>query len=309
LLAVAGLLRPEAWAFAVLYWLYLVPWRTPTELARLAALVAAAPVLWVLSDWLITGHPLWSLTSTRHTARILGRETGIAKVPEYIPRRVGEILRPPVLAGAAVGGVLSLAWLRERARLGAVAGVGAVVVFAAFAAAGLPINTRYAFLTAAILCVFCGVGVFGWRLLEPGDPRRRWWMAAGALVTVALAAYIPSQYRGDDSQLDTLAGQQLVQNDLVALVDAGSITRSCEPVGVPNHAAVPLLALYMHASPARVVSAQVVAIDHGSYVDPATKLASSWILDRLDPHIPVHVPPGFVLTSQDRSWKVYRRCG
>ena len=40
LLDLAGLLRPEAWLFAVVYWLYL--WRgcTPRERARLAALVA-----------------------------------------------------------------------------------------------------------------------------------------------------------------------------------------------------------------------------------------------------------------------------
>jgi len=37
--------------------------------------------------------------------------------------------------------------------LGASAGVLAVVVFAAFATVGLPINTRYAFLAAAILSI------------------------------------------------------------------------------------------------------------------------------------------------------------
>ena len=62
-------------------------------------------------------------------------------MPEYIPRRIGEILRPPVLVAAAFGGVLSLLWLRRRALLGAGAGVLAVVVFAVFASVGLPINT------------------------------------------------------------------------------------------------------------------------------------------------------------------------
>ena len=60
--------------------------------------------------------------------------------------------------------MLSLLWLRRRALVGAAAGVLAVLVFAAFASAGLPINTRYAFLAAAILSVFCGAGVFGWTL-------------------------------------------------------------------------------------------------------------------------------------------------
>ena len=37
-----------------------------------------------------------------------------------------------------------------------------VAVFVVFAAIGLPINTRYAFLAAAFGCLFCGAAVFGW---------------------------------------------------------------------------------------------------------------------------------------------------
>ena len=69
------------------------------------------------SDLIITGNPLWSLTHTRDDATTLGRATGVADVPEYIPRRIGEILGAPELAAAAVGGVLSVWWMRERARL------------------------------------------------------------------------------------------------------------------------------------------------------------------------------------------------
>ena len=172
LLALAGLLRPEAWAFSGLYWLYLMDWippflrarprtpegpppvgvgsavgewsrRTRSELAGLTLLALAAPLVWVLSDLAITGDPLWSLTNTRHTATTLHRVTGIANVPEYIPRRIGEILRPPVLVGAALGGILSLLWLRRRALAGAAAGVLSVVVFAAFAAAAHTVTERY----------------------------------------------------------------------------------------------------------------------------------------------------------------------
>ena len=112
LLALAGLLRPEAWVFSGLYWLYIMNWtprtvrawvrthgrahskpsvtKTPRftrrQIAELTLLAAAAPLAWVVSDWLVTGHPLWSLTNTRHTAETLDRVTGIANVPEYIPR-------------------------------------------------------------------------------------------------------------------------------------------------------------------------------------------------------------------------------
>ncbi|HEY1458315.1 MAG TPA: hypothetical protein VGF15_07330, partial [Solirubrobacteraceae bacterium] len=262
LLALAGLLRPEAWFFSGLYWLYLngftprwayrsarehslhtrevTGWKPPTrrEMLGTALLVFAAPLFWLASDLLVTGSPVWSLTNTRHTAETLDRATGIGNVPEYIPRRIGEILRPPVLVGAAIGGVLSLAWLRQRARPGAIVGVAAVVVFAVLASVGLPINSRYAFLAATILAIFCGVGAFGWMLLEAGDPRRLRWMLAGGAVLLAFIAFIPSQYREVKSQLQALNRQQRIQNELLALVDGSSITLRCGPVEVTNHAPI-----------------------------------------------------------------------
>lgn len=320
LLAVAGLLRPEAWAFSALYLIYLLRARGRLrgsadsawghgELARLTLLAAAAPLVWLGSDLLVTGEPLWSLTNTTDTASKLHRLSGIANVPEYIPRRIGEILRAPVLAGAALGGALSLLWLRRRALLGAGAGLLAVAVFAAFAAVGLPINTRYAFLAAAILCVFCGAGAFGWTRLERGDPRRRWWMAGGALVLLALVAYAPSQYRSAHRELDKLARQQSIEGDLLALVDHGWITLRCGPVGVPNHAPIPLLALYLRTSPANIVNAQRGHIGSGVYVDPADmEVERAYALDKRDPHATVSVPPGFSAVKTNRSWLIFQRC-
>jgi hypothetical protein len=312
LLALAGLLRPEAWVFSGLYWLYLAVHRrlAPRRLAVLALLACAAPLLWVLSDLLVTGDALWSLTNTRHTARLLGRETGIAKVPEYIPRRLGEILRPPVLLGAALGGVLSLRWLRSRALLPALAGVVAVAVFAVFATFRLPINTRYAFLAAAVLCVFCGAGVFGWTLLPAGDARRRPWMAGGALVAVALLAYAPAQYRGAHRELSSLQRQQRIEGDLLALVSAHAINLRCGPVGVPNHRPIPLLALRLQTSPANIASAQVRQIDRGVYLFPASAAVErDFILDLLDPaEARARVPAGFKLVRSNRSWRVFARC-
>ncbi len=333
LLALAGLLRPEAWAFSGLYWLYLIgftpAWayrslrerslrpRTPAQaslrtragFARVTLLAAAAPLVWVLSDLLVTGDPLWSLTNTQHTAETLDRVTGIANVPEYIPRRIGEILRPPVLAGAALGGVLSLLWLRQRALLGAIAGVIAVIVFAAFASAGLPINTRYAFPAAAILCVFCGAGAFGWLRLPARDPRRRRWMLAGILVLVALLAYVPSQYHAAHREMSKLAREHSIEDDLLALVRDHAINLRCGPVGVPNHAPVPLLALYLKTSPRNIVSLQSGHIASGVYVDPASKeVEEDYVLDSHDPVEPVSVPPGFTESAANRSWLVFQRC-
>lgn len=352
LLAVAGVMRPEAWVFSGLYWLYVAAagrvsppraWvrlaggtegaagtgaggardvelgeegglarRTPRELVWLAMLALAAPVVWVVSDWVVTGDPMWSLVNTRHTAQTLGRETGLGKVPEYIPRRIGEILGPAALAGAAIGGVLALLWLRRRTILGATVGVVAVLVLAAFAGVGLPIDSRYVFVPAALLCVFCAACLTGWTLLAHGDRRRRWWAATATVVALALVATAPAQYGVDHKELDALGVQQRIQNDLVALVDDGAIGTDCMPIGVPNHAPIPLLALYLHTNPSEIPSAQAQRrpLTRGTYVDPADgEVRQDYILDKSERARPVTVPGGFFLTASNRSWRIYERCG
>lgn len=340
LLALAGLLRPEAWAFSGLYWIYLAlngrwePWlkltggseasgdattRAPRgrrrdigELAWLALLALLAPILWVASDWAVTGDPLWSLVNTRHTAHTLDRETGILKAPIYIPRRIGEILRPPVLVGAALGGVLSLLWLRRRALLGAIVGVTAVLVFAFLASFGLPIDTRYAFLAAAILAIFCGAGVFGWMLLPKGQKGRRPWAIAGLAVLIGVVAFVPSDLHRVHHQLAELKRQQRIQNDLISLVRSDAITTSCGDVEVPGHAPIPLLSLYLEAEPSKIVSDATRTISHGTYLDPASEeVEKDYVLDRHEPH-PLRaptIPPGFSEATANASWLVFKRCG
>jgi len=304
-LALAGLLRPEAWALSGLYWLYLAwsarrgyPARSPRELAWLALLALAAPLAWAASDLLITGDATWSLTNTRHTATTLHRARGIGEVPEYVPRRIGEVLQAVALAGAAIGGVL-----------GAIAGLAALAVFALLSSAGLPIDTRYAFLTAAILCVFCGAAAFGWTALPRGDGRRKAWMAIGGVVVVALLASAPSQLRSAHRQLAELSRQQRIQGDLLALVKSGAIQLRCGPVGVPNHAPIPLLALYLSARPGLIVSAEAKPIADGVYVDPASReVEDEYTLDPKDPHTQVSIPPGFTESATNRSWLIFQRC-
>src|SRR5215216_1605156 len=90
-LALAGLLRPEAWLLAGAYWLWL--WldhaRPRAQLVRLLALVAAAPLIWLLSDLIVTGEPLYSFTSTREVSGEFGRNRGLLDAIVHIPRYAG----------------------------------------------------------------------------------------------------------------------------------------------------------------------------------------------------------------------------
>ncbi|MCA1689745.1 MAG: hypothetical protein LC720_04670 [Actinobacteria bacterium] len=311
LLAVAGLLRPEAWLLsgAYLAWVWWTD-RDLGRLVRLAGIAAIGPFAWLMSDLLVTGNALHSLSGTRHTAAVLGRVTGLGNVPATAPRRVGEILREPVLLGAAVGGVLSLWWLRRRARLGAATGVVALVAFGVLAAAGLPIITRYLLLAACILAVFCGAGAFGWMELAADDPRRRWWRAAAVVVGIALLAFVPAQVGRIVTLRDTLRRQDAIQADLGRLITRGTIGARCLPVAVPNHRPVPLLALWLDVTPGAVVSAETAEPARGTYVTPANAaVAHDYILDPRDPvQVVRRVPAGFAAAGGDASWLVYTRC-
>jgi hypothetical protein len=304
LLAVAGLIRPEAWLFSAAYlvWLWIGGVRDP----RLFALAASAPLLWALSDLIVTGDPLHSLTGTRDTAQRLDRITGLDEVPTTVPRRLGEILREPVLFGAAGGGLLALAFLRTRVALGAIAGVAALLAFCILATAGLPILGRYLLAPAVILAIFAGAGAFGWRELPTDHPWRRRWAWFGVATLVALIAFIPAQANRIGDLRDALRIQDGIQDDLHAIAD----DLPCLPATVPNHRPVPLLALWLDVDPKRITVAQEHRPTTGTYVVPASpRVARQYILDPrdVDPRIPPP-PAGFEPTASNASWHAYASC-
>ena len=314
LLDLAGLLRPEAWLFAGVYWLYLARGMSWRRRAELALLVGAAPLLWVVSDLAITGNLLWSLHHTQATATQLKRPTGLIKFPYTGARRLGEVLGPDGLVAAAVGGVLALWLLRSRIWLGLWAGVVALVAFAIVASSGLPIDDRYTFVLVALFAICGGAGLFGWRSLPPGHPRRRLWQAGSVLCVIAIAAFIPwnatrinQTFNSTNPKKQSLSAQLRIANDLIALTKRRAITTRCGVVGVPYHTPVPLLALELHVSPARIVPAEIA---RGTFVDVASRaVLEAYLLDKNDPSKAYSVPRGFRLTASNRSWKVYERCG
>jgi hypothetical protein len=304
LLGLAGLIRPEAWLFSAVYLAWL--WRGGVRDPRLWGLAAAAPLIWALSDLVVTGDALHSLTGTRDTAQRLERITGLDEVPTTVPRRLGEILREPVLFGAAGGGLLALAFLRPRVALGAAAGVIALLAFCILATAGLPILGRYLLAPAVILAIFAGAGAFGWHELPRDHPWRRRWAWFGAATLAVLVAFVPAQADRIGDLRDALRIQDGIQDDLHDLTPRFP----CLPATVPNHRPVPLLALWLHVDPNRVVVAQERRPTIGAYVVPSSlRVARQYILDPrdVDPRIPPP-PAGFRPTAANASWRVYARC-
>ncbi|MGH2973720.1 MAG: hypothetical protein ACRDLL_02475 [Solirubrobacterales bacterium] len=323
LLALAGLLRPEAWGFAIAYWLWLaldyrggLRWRrerSSGELAWLGILALAGPILWLLFDGITTGSFLYSLTGTQETVETLKRRTGPVDLVLYGPRALGEVLQWPGMVGAAGGVVLAFAFLRHRAALGLVATILALAAFAFLAAAGLAIIARYTMLGAALLAIFVAVALLGWRLLEDGHPWRLRWQIFAGIVLLMFVLWLPNQWDLDSTVHRDLSNQGAIERDLTNLVDAGAFAKPlCGPVAVPNHRAIPRLAFGLDVRPTRIVSAseEKGIPRRGYFLDPAGPFViHNFILDPNDRTRFSLVPPhGFGRMARNDSWILYRRC-
>lgn len=188
LLAAAGLLRPEAWVLAGLYWLWCLPGRSTGARAGLLALAAGAPLLWCVVDLAVTGDPLFSLTNTQALSDSLDRERGLASVPSSFVTFLADLARPPVALAGVIG--LGLALLRSgwRPLVIPLALLGAgVLTFVAIGVAGLSLIPRYLTVPAVTLCVLAGYAVMGFATLAPGRPRERWRRAAIGAGVVGIA--------------------------------------------------------------------------------------------------------------------------
>jgi hypothetical protein len=341
LLVPAGLLRPEAWGFAIAYWLWLAFYLVPTgrkrsyiernrpigtvfgwelgwrgerslrELAWLAALALVGPMLWVAFDSITTGEPLYSWTGTQATVETLERKTGPVDLVLYGPRALGEVMQWPGMVGALGGVVLGFAFLRRRSALGIAAAVLALAAFAFLAAAGLAIIARYTMLAGAILSIFVAVGLLGWRLLEPGHPWRRRWQLFAGVVLLMFVIWLPNQWDLDSTVNTDLTNQGRIENDLTDLVNAGAFEPLCGKIAVPNHRAVPRLAFGLEIKPTQIVSASEEGVPkRGYFVAPASSFViHNFILDPNDKtKFSLPPPKGFSEVARNDSWIVYRRC-
>jgi hypothetical protein len=242
LLALAGLLRPEAWVLAGLYAAW--GWRhaSPRDRALLAGAVMVPPLVWGLVDASVTGDPLHSFHATTELADDLHREQGLAAVPGSFVSFIGATVRPPVAALAIVGAVIAWwhpGWRAVRVPLALF--VAGVATFVGTGILGLSIIPRYLTVPAVSLCLFAGHALAGFTTLEPGHPLRRRWTqasaAAAVLGVVVLALLAPSLGRITEE----LRFLRASHDSLVALLDDGRVRSAmgCGVLTFPNYRLVP----------------------------------------------------------------------
>ncbi len=312
LLAVAGLLRPEAWVLAGAYLLWCWPRRATRGRAGLLALAAVGPVVWALVDLWVTGDPLYSLHATSDLAEELNRNRGLGDVPGSFVTFLVDTARPPV-AAAAVGGAL-LAWRLRAGRSlhvpAALFGAGALT-FLASALAGLSVLPRYLTVPSVAVCLLGGYGVLGFTTLPPGRARTLWARAAigAAVVGAAFVAIRAPVVNRLIAELRFIRGTHV---ELVSILRDPAVQRAlpCGTLTFPNYRLVPDARWILDLPAPRVGARSARRRDRGvaMFVVGAKELERYGFAAGASPS--TNAPdPGFVPVARNARYAAYAACG
>ena len=313
-LAAAGLMRPEAWVLAGLYWLWIAPRASWARRALYAALAAVGPLVWAGVDFAVTGDPLYSLTGTRDLAEELGRNKGGAAVPEALYAFLVKLAKFPVVLAGAAGLVLAVLLTPRRALMPLVLFAAGAGTFALVGAAGLSVIDRYLLVPSLCVMVFAAVFVAGWTMLEPGGPWRRAW-ATGAAALVAFGIVFTATHVNLVQLRNELRfrGDAHVALERVLRHPAVAPALRCGPVHVPNHKLIPDVRWILDRSSAGVLARSDEAVGQprrgvAILVHDRPAIFKQALVTEHDEAADNLPPPGFVRAATSRYYAAYVDC-
>jgi hypothetical protein len=320
LLCLAGLLRPEAWLLSGVYWLWLVPATPRAQLVRYALLVVAAPLLWMLADLIVTGEPLYSLTSTREVSGEFGRNRGLLDAVAHVPSYSGGNDRIVTVGVGGLGLLLAVYILRRRVALPLVLGGLGVLTFLIIAAAGLSVIPRYLTIPSLLLSVCVAVALAGWTLIREQRARR---VAIGIAVVSVLVIGWRSSFVVDDfsrlrEQAQFIEGQHEGLDRVLDAPGAVAAIQSCRPITVPTHSAIPVIR-YETGLPKDAIEASIAqrrAPTRGllfvgatfNFEPSAARATASRPKSSARRRWSNKPLPGFRRIARNARWAVYSRC-
>ena len=241
LLALAGLLRPDAWVASGLYWLWCSWPAANRSRARLLAVAAAGPLLWAATDAVVTGNPLYSLTSTAGLAAELERTQGFTSVIASLWSYGVRIDKLAVVLGGLIGIPIAV-WMAPRRAAAPLAMLLVLLgVYVAEGAVGASVVDRYLLGAATMLLPFCAVAIGGWSMLRPGSLLRRVWIA-GAAALAAFGIASAATTLSLDSLRTTLADHEYFHEELATALASGPVRaqlRRCPLLSLPNNKLIP----------------------------------------------------------------------
>jgi hypothetical protein len=321
LLALAGLLRPEAWVLSGAYVLWLFPAKGLRGIWPYALLAASAPVLWVVWDWIVTGRPLYSLTSTREVAGQFKRDRGLFEAIKLVPDYVGANEK---IVNVVVGGLGSLAalWLLRRRALAPLAlMLIGIVTFLGIAAAGLSVIPRYLAVPSILFNLGVAVAFTAWLLVQ--EPRRvHRLLVALAVLALAVAVWRVPAYDKDVRKLHGQVSFVHAQHaGLKAILDDPKVVpllETCRPITVPTHSAIPVIR-FEAGLPKKALDASIaqeapperglLVVGHTFNFEPNAARSTSGVSERSARKWWSNYPLStFRFVAGNERWRVYENC-
>lgn len=276
LLGLAGLLRPEAWLLAGIYWLWCIGPATWRQRIGWALLVGGPTLIWTGSDFAVMGDPIYSFTHTSGLAEELDRTKSIDEVPVVLVAYLIDLVKLPVFIGGLLGGVIALWRFPQRSLLPFALLLVGIITFMLIGIGGFSVIDRYLLVAAVMVMLFCAIAVGGWSLLPDGRTRQLWkWSALAALAAGAL-------FTGTRLNLNNVVNELRFRGEArptlaEALTDRETqrALERCRVLYLPNHKTIP---------DARWI----------------TGLPADRVLARTDPKVPDQPTRGVVLITHQR---------
>jgi hypothetical protein len=318
LLVCAGLMRPEAWLLLGLYffWESTGPDVTWTDRFRFAAIAAMAPLVWVATDFIATGAPLFSLQHTSGLAEELGRAKGLSAVPSSLKEFFLSLAKLPVVLAGIAGAVILSFLSPKRLFLPIVLWLVGVGTFVLVGIAGLSVIDRYLLIPAMMTMLMAAVTLAGWTMLEEKSMPRRVWAGAAVLVVIFGVIFTATRVTLDNFKID-LESRGSQHNELVAILHKDKLQQGlkCGPLSTPNHKLVPEIRWLLGGAGVNQVIARSDDARHEDkqygialYVTERQALLRQAIVNNDDDPLDSAPMSGFDLIANTRDYGAYVRC-
>ena len=317
LLLLAGLLRPEAWILAGLYWLLLFPGSSWKRRFWMGVLVVAAPLIWIATDLIVTGDPLFSQTHTSSVSAEVGRQAGLLTAMKLGVIYLGDLASLPLAALGLVGALLAVWFMPRRAVIPVAVMLAGFGTFFLISVGGLSVIPRYMILPALMTLFFAGVALGGFSVMESRRVRIGWIVTA--ILVVAISAAFTLQRSNYAPVIADLRFRGEAERALISLLNEPGSRRAaqCGPVLTPNHRLVPDVRWELDLPADRVVARTdgptAEKVDSGLAILANNR--SVLIRQGLDYDDPTSKdtlrslpPPGYSKVASNRYFSAWARC-
>ncbi len=318
LLIAAGLLRPEAWLLTGLYALwtgYPLAW---SGRFRVLCYAAIPPLCWLVTDFIVTGNPIYSLTATKGYAEQLGRSRPLETLPYYTLYWTNTLLKLPLSIIAGVGVVLAIQQRRRQLILPAILVATTWFSYLVIASGGLANVWRYVLVAAVMLVVFAAYGLSGWTTIERGRPLRRWW-AGGALLLVVVGIGWTATHLNLTRIDEDVRKRRAITDSFRSLMTDPAVlhARRCGRVSIPSQKLLPEAKWAFNLEPPTIIPRSdttipvqkegVAILINPAYESRPDLNINEYNVDNGWEHLQIP-PPGFKYITGNEYFIAYGRC-